>query len=470
MRGGNIPPLPFIAVILIAAACHEGPKAETGGPDTHDPQVPAGAIAPDDIVYLGAFTLPVGSERPETFAYGGNAMAFRADGDPQGAADGYEGSLLVMGHDRIAWELPGGGLVAEVTIPAPVDSGEVSDLNRAEFVHGFADVTDGVFEGKDEVPHIGMVWIDAPETGPLVHLGWGVHFEDGSLPTHAAFSPDLDAPATRGPYFLGTSTPFTTGYMLALPDGWAATHAEGRVVGTGQFRDGGWSGKGPSVFAYEPWTDAAGTMAEAGSTLPVTELLHYESTETNEDITSRSMEGFQDPDQWEGAAWVEVGDRAALIFAGTKATGARNWYGYLDASDPGSPCVDVKFVGQFTTCWTDQGQPCPADELGGCEDPSSYRGWWSSSFDAWFLLYDPADLAAVASGDLEPWSPQPYASLDLDDHLILQSGVEAVAIGSGAQRAYRIGAMALDAEHRRLYVLELFAEDVAPVIHVFEVR
>jgi len=43
-------------------------------------------------------------------------------------------------------------------------------------------------------------------------------------------------------------------------------------------------------------------------------------------------------------------------------------------------------------------------------------------------------------------------------------------IGSGAQRAYRIGALALDAANHRLYLLELFAEDAAPIVHVFEVR
>jgi hypothetical protein len=43
-------------------------------------------------------------------------------------------------------------------------------------------------------------------------------------------------------------------------------------------------------------------------------------------------------------------------------------------------------------------------------------------------------------------------------------------IGTGAQRAYRIGALALDAGHQRLYLLELLAEEAAPVVHVFEVR
>lgn len=33
------------------------------------------------------------------------------------------------------------------------------------------------------------------------------------------------------------------------------------------------------------------------------------------------------------------------------------------------------------------------------------------------LLHDPADLAAVAQGEIEPWRPQPYATLNIDEYL-----------------------------------------------------
>lgn len=37
--------------------------------------IPAGpGIGPDELEYLGAFRLPGGGERPDTFAYGGGAM------------------------------------------------------------------------------------------------------------------------------------------------------------------------------------------------------------------------------------------------------------------------------------------------------------------------------------------------------------------------------------------------------------
>ena len=66
--------------------------------------VPAGGLLqPADLHYAGAFRLPDAGERPLTFEYGGAAMTFNPDGDPTGPADGFSGSLFVMGHDRLAY-------------------------------------------------------------------------------------------------------------------------------------------------------------------------------------------------------------------------------------------------------------------------------------------------------------------------------------------------------------------------------
>ena len=82
-----------------------------------------------------------------------------------------------------------------------------------------------------------------------------------------------------------------------------------------------------------------------------------------------------------------------------------------------------------------------------------------------FILYDPADLARVASGDMNPWEPQPYATIDIDDRLLMNpAGVEEEMLGSGVQRRFRIGAVAYDRAHDLLYVLEPFADEAKPVI------
>ena len=106
-----------------------------------------------------------------------------------------------------------------------------------------------------------------------------------------------------------------------------------------------------------------------------------------------------------------------------------------------------------------------------CKGHDDMRGWWSARFDAQFILYDPDDLAKVASGLLKPWEPQPYAVLDIDEHLFLTRTPDTDQLaGIGPQRKYRTGGVAFDRANGLLYVLELFAEEAAPVVHTWQIR
>ncbi|MCA9977556.1 MAG: hypothetical protein KC413_17475, partial [Anaerolineales bacterium] len=245
----------------------------------------------------------------------------------------------------------------------------------------------------------------------------------------------------------------------------------GRYLATGRFRDGGWSGMGPALFAYRPWVDASGTPAAPGTHLEAVPLLLYESSQASEDIV-RSLVGYQHPDEWEGGVWVTTAaGKTAVLFAGTKGIGDKYWYGYVNPAGPEYPCVDQDFVGQFTVCRLADGSPCPASDLTECSGHNDYRGWWSSAFAAQFILYDPADLADVAAGTLDAWEPQPYAVLNVDDYLLDNpAGIEIDLLGSGAQRHYRLGAVAYDDANGLLYVLELFADEAKPVVHVWQIQ
>jgi hypothetical protein len=86
------------------------------------------------------------------------------------------------------------------------------------------------------------------------------------------------------------------------------------------------------------------------------------------------------------------------------------------------------------------------------------------------IFYDVDDLARVAAGTLSSEDPQPYASLDLDDRLFLNpSHVDEDENGAGAQRRHRLGDTTFDRESGLLYLLELFADEARPVVHVFRV-
>jgi hypothetical protein len=227
-------------------------------------------------------------------------------------------------------------------------------------------------------------------------------------------------------------------------------------------------------LAYRPW-QAGGAAPSSGTHLAETTLLLYASALDNESIV-RCMNGYQHPDEWEGGAWVTApSGNSAVLFAGTKSTGKKYWYGYLNPRGPEYPCVDAE-VTDFDTCRMADGTLCPAQDLAGCCDGNAgtcvtMRGWWSTRFDAQFILYNPEDLARVAAGELEPWEPQPYASLDIDDRLYLNpSGVDVNNLGSGDQRRNRIGDVAYDHQNGILYVLEMTADEAKPVVHVWKVR
>ncbi len=428
-------------------------------------------IRPEDLQYLGAFRLPEGGERPRTFAYGANAMTLNPNGDPSGPNDGFPGSLFITGHDRMPYgELPDGGQVAEVSIPEPVSSGSLADLNRAELLQDFHDVAAGHFTQMEEIPRIGLLYLDNPATGPKIHIAYGQHFEpDTTAPTHAWFSPVLSNPDFQGEWFIDDRSFYSVNdYMLEIPTAWADAHAQGRYVGTGRFRDGGWSGMGPALFAYRPWVDESGAPAPSGSHLEETTLLLYENSMNTESI-ERSLSGYQHPDEWAGGAWVTTASgKSALLFAGTKSNGTKYRYGWVNPAGPEQPCVETELLGQFPLCRLADGSVCPAEDLSGCAGHNEYRGWWSTHSDAEFIFYDPADLGRVAAGETASWEPQPYAVLDIDEHLFLNpSGVEQEMLGTGDQRQYRIGDVAYDQQNGLLYVLELFADEASPVVHVW---
>jgi hypothetical protein len=448
------------------------PAPATIQPAPTTPITDTALLKPEQIVYLGAFRLPGEDEKPKTFAYGGTAMTFNPAGDPGGAADGFPGSLFIMGHDRQPYgDLPDGSQVAEVSIPSPTGSTTLEELSQAGTLQDFSDVNHGFFTGLEEIPRAGLLYLDNLATGPIIHITFGQHLQpDPPAASHAWFSPNLNQPAFHGTWFLDQNPYGTTGYMLIIPADWASVYAQGRVVGTGRFRDGGWSGMGPTLFAYLPW-DANGNPHADGATLPTTVLLQYQNSETSADI-DHSLTGYQHPDEWEGAAWLTTpGGQSAVLIAGTKSTGEKYWYGFVNPKGPQYPCVEEEMNENFTTCRLASGSPCPQEDFIECSGHNDFRGWWSTHWAAQFLLYNPSDLARVAEGQMQPWEPQPYAVIDLEEHMLNNpSGVEIDMVGSGVQRRFKIGEAAYDRANGLLYVLELYADGAKPVVHVWQIE
>ena len=439
---------------------------------------PVNAVVPltaSDFSYVGAFRLPGRYTPPQTFAYGGNAMTFNPIGDPAGT-DLYPGSLFIMGHDRIAYGvLPDGNQVAEVSIITPVIAREPEDLPEATFIQSFREIVPIDFHIMDEIPRVGLAYLNHPRTGPKIHLAWGQHLQPEAIPSHGWFNPSLTTPDFKGFWFIGNQNlNSVNGYLFEIPSAWADANVQGRYLATGRMRDGGWGGMGPALFAYRPWLDN-GAAPPAGTHLTETPLLLYENSRNSGEIV-RAMTGYQHPDELEGGAWITTSaGRSAVLFAGTKSNGIKYWYGYINPRGPQYPCVDTH-VTDFDTCRMANGDRCPDEDFAGCCDETlgnciSYRGWWSTRFDAQFILYDPEDLARVASGVSNSWQPQPYASIDIDQYLYLKAPIgDEITLGTGVQRRYRIGDVAYDRAHDLLYVLEQYADATKPVVHVWHLN
>ncbi|HPR64164.1 MAG TPA: hypothetical protein PK014_08060 [Thermoanaerobaculia bacterium] len=445
-----------------------------------------GRLQPSDLVYLGAFRLPeVTTEYPETWDWSGEAMAYFPHGDPAGASDGFPGSLFATGLDSE-------NLVSEFSIPVPLVTRNVQSLPMAVTLQPFSDVRESLFSMFVELPRVGMVYLPAQQgqSEGLLYLAWGQHYHEEPgvtvAPTHAWCGTDLSHPDTQGAWWVGTQAENNSGfiyrvndYLMAIPDGWASSNTGGRSLATGRFRDGGWSGMGPNLYAIAPWLEGApvGSPPAPNTEMSYVPLLHYSVVGDEEGHT---LNHYSHADSWTGGAWIQSGGNDAVLFTGTKGSGY-NWYGFYTpaGTDPpplypeGAPCVYM--VGDFMCTQPDGQTTCTAEDIAPCEGAAvetQSRGWWSSRFDAKILFYDPADLARVAAGTMEPWEPQPYAVLDIDDRLFLNADMADVTMYNGFddQRKNRLGSPAYDAERNLLYVMEVFADDYRPVIHLWRVN
>jgi len=405
---------------------------------------PGNRIQPENLTYLGAFRLPEGSGG-SNWDYSGHGLTYYPGGDPAGADDGFPGSLYGFGHDHQL-------MVSEITIPTPVISKNLDDLNTAATLQPFADITAGLFDPDAvDLPRAGIEYLppQGNQTTGKLHFVWGQHFQFFE-PSHGWSELDLSNPQPAGLWvFDGFTNYVTSDYLFEIPEAWANAYTPGLRLATGRFREGVWGGFGPALFAFAPWED--GSPPPPSSTLTsITPLLLYGiQEEGNPEIVSDSsmmMNGYQEADHWWGAAWLTSRDYAAVVFAGTKALGS-SWYGFANGVVWPYDCADHTPV------------TCPDVP----EWPYSDRGYWAESFQAQMIFFDPNQLAAVAQGHIQPYEPQPYATLDLTPYLFDPN------IDLGEYKRDLVGAAAFDREHGYLFVVERLADEYKSVIHVFQI-
>jgi hypothetical protein len=387
--------------------------------DVSKPKSTANRVQPGDLTYLGAFRLPDGVPGSEvrTWAWGGFAMTYYPNGDPGGQNDGFPGSIFGTGH---AWEYQ----VSEITIPVPVNSASknLNALNTASTLQTFRDIMD---VSNREIPRVGLEYLpkQGSQTSDKLYFSYGAHFQDPGDLTHGWCELNLSNPQIKRGWYINSphSEYNSNDYMFEIPADWASANTPGKILATGRFRDGGWSGQGPTVYAISPWTQ--GNPPPPGTSLQYVTLVKYTSTEDYWEPI-HTMDNYHHSDEWSGAVWLTTGSKSAVVFVGTKGTG-NCWYG-----NENGPCLE-------------------------CDN----RGWWSTGFVGQFIFYDPDDLAKVAAGTMETWEPQPYASLNIDQYLYNIAST---------QQWYHLGAACFDRARGYLYVFEPYVDEDKPIIHVWK--
>ncbi|MCK4765029.1 MAG: hypothetical protein KAW12_22715 [Candidatus Aminicenantes bacterium] len=443
----------FALILFFFSACKTNQDNNGSGDGNGDDNgsgdngngVPTQRLQPEDLTYLGAFRLPGGTSIVKSWQWGGFAMTYYSGGDPNGPDDGYPGSIFGSGH---AWEHQ----VSEISIPAPKKSTakNLAELNTASALQNFPETppaqeaknlnemnTAGTLQafrdiydvGHLEIPRSGLAYLPkkGDQNSGKLYFCKGEHLlDDENFLTHGWCELNLSAPQIKGDWYIDCphGSYNTNDYMFEIPASWAALHTPGKLLGTGRYRDGGWSGEGPALFAIAPWDQ--GNPPAPGTSIDYITLLRYTSS-LDFDEEEHTMTGYHHSDEWSGAEWLTAGDKAALVFVGTKGTGDC-WYG---------------------------------DENGPCYDCEGERGWWSTGFAGQFIFYDPADLAEVAAGTKEAYEPQPYAVLEIDQYLY--------HIGS-SQQWYHLGAACFDRAGGLFYVFEPYVDDDKPIVHVWRVE
>ena len=370
------------------------------------------SISPDSLKYLGAFLLPdYGTTEKQMYSYGGEGMCFNPANN----------SLFITGHNWYAY-------VAEISIPEPVIKKDTTKMNKAEALSEFRDIRGSLFDDWTmEIPRAGLEVI-----GGRLFFCFGEHFEENTAKGTHGYT-DLNLSPAKEACIIGDYLYSTNDYIFKIPDDYIDLFG-GNDLMTGRFRDGGWSGMGPSVFAVLSDDIVNAQNDERTEAVPV---IKYDDSFNGDD--GHKMYDYSHADSWTGAAFVSCSAGSSIVFVGTHSYGS-TWYGFSNG------------VVYPTDGDDDDIYPEVPDY------PHDQRGWWSDDFRACMILYSTDDAVKSYKGDIQAYEMQPYAFIDLSEYMIVEKDNTVMQ---------HLGAAAYDSANNRIYVLELMADGDKPVVHVF---
>lgn len=350
-----------------------------------------------DLVYQGAFRVPNATASDTTsFNYGGTALGFNP----------VNNSLFMTGHD---WYQR----TAEISIPAVVNSTNISDLKTAVLLQAFGDESEGKLNSVDPTPSNAIkVGGHLVYNGKLIFSGYSYY--DGEGDQNAShFNRPLSFSSTGqvvGAYRVGSDAHYTGGYMTLIPSEWQPTFGGPALTGMCCLSITSVQSNGPSISVFDP-----SLTAQPGSRLlgyPLSNPLRSGSAANPVYNLTSKVSGVVFPN----------GTRSVLFF-GRHGTGP---YCYGEGITCGDPADDSKGTHAY---------------------PYKYQVW----------AYDANDLLAVKLGVKQQYEPQPYA-------------VWTFNLPFEKDNMHLLGGAAYDPQTNRIYLSQQSSDASGPLIHVFTVN
>jgi hypothetical protein len=402
-----------IGAALISGNIHAQTSAVTSAP----------LLQSGSLVYDGAFRVPQGT----SFAYGGGQLAFNPGG-----------GLFVGGFPA--------PLVAEISIPTPVNSATVANLPMATLLQPFIDPTEGrivnsgaggaVF-GTPSDYRLGGLMVAG---GHLVGTVY-VYYDGNRVQRLSHYTRPLNLSTTGqvgGLYNVGNLGPLTgmiSGPMCTIPSAWQSLLGGPMITQNYDLSVPSRTSYGPAAFVFDP--------ANLGRVdpVPATGLLYYPQdhqlggTSTSWQTTSL----IWNIGQIQGGCVFPTGSRSVLYFS----VHGIGTYGYGDGTS------DPALAGTIN----------PGDGQPYFYDPESiYKGTHTYPYVYQVLAYDANDLLSVKNGTKQPWELQPYARWELS------------LPNTAVRHAFTAGNVAYDPATQRIFLAQGQADGWGePLIHVFHI-
>ena len=410
---------------------------------------PAVQLQSSDLTYQGAFRLP------SHFDWGARGMSYYPSGN-SGA-----GSLLVTGFELLsdpahprescwnsAWDCY--AFFGEVALPTPVIEANWEDLPEATLVTPLTSFDGGLassvhreyvfVSGLEYVPQQGSQTSDKLYGSINLWYAEGVAGED-TFPT--IWFSNLDGTDARGMFHVGPEEIPYHGrkmgcYIFTVPTWYGDLYLGGRTLITGRSRGTPATGfeeitthggsQGPTLFAFRA-CDSDNPTGDLDA-LPV---LYYRvkfpscAGPNVGDPNVCDYPNFTMCDEWTGGAFVESGEKRALILIGYKGLGD-NCY-----DEPPVECND----------------PC-----------SDSHGYHCNPYERQVIFYDVELLGKSAIGQQDPWVVLPYEIWRPEEFYLT------------GNPCWNLGSMAFDEENGRLFMVERGlgeGELNAAVVHIWSV-